>query len=162
MWVKGDSPWLIFLNACVSAKAKDMNLEKYNELSGLADAFNAAGALTYIGTTGDINDVSASEIPINFYEALLKGSTVAESLRESKVRYFDYNEQDPSWSLFRILGNPNQIIEFQEVHANDEIRIKSWHLNTGSCDPIRCAAELGLDMSLPCLAQSLYHFRRFL
>jgi CHAT domain len=144
--IRGDSPWLIFLNACESAMAKDMYFDKYNELSGLADAFIAAGALTYIGTTGPINDISASEISVNFYKKLLKGSTVAESLRESKSEYFEYNDQDPSWSLFRVYGNPSQRIELQKVQDSNENRVKNWHLKTGSCDPLRCAVDLGLDI----------------
>jgi CHAT domain len=145
--IRGDAPWLIFLNACESARAKDIRyFDKYDELSSLADAFIAAGALTYIGTTGPINDLSASEISVNFYRALLTGSTVAESLRDSKTEYFEYNEKDPSWSLFRIYGNPTQRIELQELEDSKENRIRKWHLKTGSCDPIRCAIELGLDI----------------
>jgi CHAT domain-containing protein len=146
--IKGDPPWLIFLNTCESAKAKDLKYyDKYNELSGLADAFIAAGALSYIGTNGPINDLSASEISIGFYNALLKGSTVAESLKESKVQYFENNQNDLSWSLFRIYGNTTQKIELQEPKDDKESKIKRWHLKTGSRDPLKCAVELDLDIN---------------
>ncbi|MGC2572757.1 MAG: CHAT domain-containing protein, partial [Candidatus Nitrosopolaris sp.] len=70
--VKDDPPWLVFMNTCESAKTRDLSyLEKYDELSGLGIAFVKAGAPSYIGTIGMINDSSASEIAVSFYKNLL-------------------------------------------------------------------------------------------
>lgn len=75
-------PWLVFMNSCESARTMDSRyLEKYGELSGLAIAFLAAGALSYIGTICRINDKAASQIAIGFYEKLLRGSSVGQSMQ---------------------------------------------------------------------------------
>jgi CHAT domain-containing protein len=85
------------MNACENAKTRDLNyFDKYDELSTLADAFVGAGAYSYIGTSGIINDSSASEIAVDFYNNLLVGSTVAESLRKAKIEFFKYNQNDLS------------------------------------------------------------------
>jgi CHAT domain-containing protein len=65
---KIDPPWLVFMNACESARIRDLSyFGKYEELSGLAFAFVKAGARSYIGTTSVINDSAASEIAVTFY-----------------------------------------------------------------------------------------------
>jgi hypothetical protein len=120
--------------------------EKYGELSSLADAFIAAGALCYIGTTGLINDSSASEIAIDFYTSLLQGTSVGESLRKAKADFFKKNRNDLSWSAFKLYGNPLRKIEFQDVEETMESRIKRWHQKTGSYNPMRCAYDLGVDV----------------
>ena len=103
-------PWLVFMNSCESAKTIDSSyIGKYGELSGLAIAFLAAGALLYIGTICRINDRAASQIAINFYKKLLTGLTVGRSMQNARKEFFnDHREdEDLSWLAFRLYGDPN-------------------------------------------------------
>jgi hypothetical protein len=145
--IKGNPPWLVFMNACESAKTRDLRLfKKYGELSSLADAFIGAGALSYIGTSNVINDSSASEIAIVFYNNLLSGSTVGESLRKAKATFFENNPNDLSWSAFKLYGNPLKKIELKDIVETIDEKVRRWHQETDSCDPMKCAYDLGIDV----------------
>jgi CHAT domain len=105
--IKDDPPWLVFMNACESARIRDLSyFEKYDELSGLGIAFVKAGAPSYIGTNSIINDYSASELAIVFYRNLMRGASVGESLKRSKKAFFDNNPEDLSWAAFVLFGDP--------------------------------------------------------
>jgi hypothetical protein len=136
------------MNSCESARttAAQNNLKKYDDLTSLADSFVTAGALSYIGTNGPINDSSALEIAVGFYKNLFEGSTVAESLRKSKKDFFEYNQNDLTWSLFKIYGNPSIKIELTELEDDLENKVIRWHRRINSCDPVKCAIELGIDV----------------
>lgn len=119
--IKDDPPWLVFMNVCESGKNRDLNaFEKYDELSGLAIAFVKAGAPSYIGTNGMINDSSASEIAVSFYRNLLDGSSVGESLRMAKRSFLENNPKDLSWSEFSLYGDPNLKKDFEEEGIKDK------------------------------------------
>src|SRR5205809_1078328 len=102
-------PWLVFMNACESARIIDSRyVEKYRELSGLAIAFLAAGASSYIGTICRINDKAASQIAISFYKKLLTGSSVGQSMQNARKEFFEQHEDENlSWLAFRLYGDPN-------------------------------------------------------
>jgi hypothetical protein len=103
-------PWLVFMNACESAKTTDSSsLDKYGELSGLASAFLAAGALSYIGTSCRINDRAASKIAVSFYKKLLTGSSVGQSMQNARKEFYNdhRDDEDLSWLAFRLFGDPN-------------------------------------------------------
>jgi hypothetical protein len=128
--LKDDPPWLVFMNACESARTRELSyLEKYDELSGLGIAFVKAGAPSYIGTIGMINDSSASEIAVGFYKNLLGGSTIGESLRKAKREFFDNNPEDLSWSAFTLYGDPNLKKDFEEEAVKEkEDEVISYYL----------------------------------
>jgi hypothetical protein len=123
-------PWLVFMNSCESAKTTNSSyIEEYGELAGLAIAFLAAGALTYIGTSCRINDKAASQIAVNFYNKLLKGSSVGQSMQNARKQYFDnhFEEEDLSWLAFRLYGDPNLKRDFvAEALMDLEDKVKEY------------------------------------
>jgi hypothetical protein len=84
---------------------------------------------------------------VDFYNNLLGGSTVAESLRKAKIEFFKYNQNDLSWSSFKIYGNPMKKIELNESYEDLETKVKRWYVRTRSCNPMNCAADLGADIN---------------
>jgi hypothetical protein len=103
-------PWLVFMNSCESARTMDSRyVEEFDQLSGLATAFLVAGASSYIGTICRISDKAASQIAVKFYDKLLKGATVGESMQNARKEFFNdhLEDEDLSWLSFRVYGNPN-------------------------------------------------------
>jgi hypothetical protein len=152
--IKDDPPWLVFMNACESAKSRDLSyFEKYDELSGLGIAFVKAGAPSYIGTSGIINDFSASEIAVSFYRNLLQGSTVGESLRKAKREFFDNNSEDLSWSAFTLYGDPNLQKDLEEeVSTDKENQVWSYYQDKKKEKGMQfsyaeCSREIGISIS---------------
>ncbi len=147
---KDAPPWLVFMNACESARIRDLSyFEKYEELSGLAFAFVKAGARSYIGTTNVINDSAASEIAVSFYSNLLKGSSVGESFRQAKLEFYRNHPDDLSWSAFTLFGDPNSKKEFSEsVERNLEEDVKNYIREKKNRFNIpQCSKDLGISIS---------------
>lgn len=114
---------LVFMNTCESAKTiNSSHLENYEELSGLANAFLDAGALSYIGTICRISDRAASQIAINFYKKLLTSSSVGQSMQTARKEFFDDHREDEdlSWLAFRLYGNPNWKRELKNIYSTRE------------------------------------------
>jgi CHAT domain-containing protein len=152
--IKDDPPWLVFMNACESAKTRDLSyFEKYDELSGLGIAFVKAGAPSYIGTSGIINDFSASELAVSFYRNLLEGSTVGESLRKAKREFFDNNSEDLSWSAFTLYGDPNLQKDLEEeVSTDKENQVWSYYQDKKKEKGMHfsyaeCSRDIGISIS---------------
>jgi hypothetical protein len=144
-----EPPWLVFMNSCESAKILDLTyFEKYGELLGLAAAFITSGALSYIGTSGIINDSYASEIAVNFYKYLLRGSTTGESLRKAKYDFRKNHLKDASWSVFKLYGNPNTDLRFSQSGRDLLAEIKGYlKQKEGSFNVQDCAADLDITIS---------------
>jgi hypothetical protein len=123
-------PWLVFMNACESAKSIGSRyLEKYKELSGLADAFLEAGASSYIGTICKINDSAALHIATRFYDELLcNGSSVGQSMQNARKEFYDnHGNEDLSWLAFRLYGDPNLKRDFVDDAKKDmEEKVKEY------------------------------------
>jgi CHAT domain-containing protein len=152
--IKDDPPWLVFMNACESAKTRDLSyFEKYDELSGLGIAFVKAGAPSYIGTSGIINDFSASELAVSFYRNLLQGFTVGESLRKAKREFFDNNSEDLSWSAFTLYGDPNLQKDLEEeVSTDKENQVWSYYQDKKKEKGMQfsyaeCSRKIGISIS---------------
>lgn len=138
-------PWLVFMNACESSRSQ--TFEKYTELSGLASSFLTAGATSYIGTNALINDWSSSQIAVKFYQNIIKGNTIGESLKNAKLEYFNTYRYDASWSTFILYGNPNLKIEFS-IERDYEREITNYLREQGRAFTItKCARELDIDIT---------------
>jgi hypothetical protein len=130
--IKIEAPWFVFMNSCESAKTKDLNIfETSGNLSDLNIAFLAAGVNSYIGTNCVINDAAASEIAVNFYNDLILGYTLGESLRNAKNKFYNNNMEDLSWLAFRLYGDPTSKKDFDDalaiVDEKDEISYRDTH-----------------------------------
>ncbi|MEM9655138.1 MAG: CHAT domain-containing protein [Actinomycetota bacterium] len=96
---------IVFLAACDTASLTGSPDEG---LSSLAHAFEAAGARSVVGSLWTVDDDSAAYLSIAFHQALLRGLSSAEALREAQLAYLedpDRRHPDPhGWAAFRAIG----------------------------------------------------------
>ncbi|RIK40954.1 MAG: hypothetical protein DCC55_13420 [Chloroflexi bacterium] len=104
---------LVFLNACESASAANegraavtfgYNLQK--PAQGLAASFVYGGALGCIGSLWPINDVRAARFAVEFYNQVLDGVMIGESLRRARVHVKSTSPQEVTWAAFVLYGDP--------------------------------------------------------
>jgi CHAT domain-containing protein len=98
-------PALVFSNACQSARTEKWG--KLDESFGLANAFMLAGVRHYIGTSWEIKDSPGSEFARLFYEQLVSGKSVGESVRLSRLALMaDKSDAACSWASYQLYGEP--------------------------------------------------------
>ncbi len=80
-------PYLVFSNACRSAQTRAWTprLNAADPSFGLANAFKRSGVAHYIGANWKISDEFARLFAEHFYESLLSGMSVGESIRLSRI-----------------------------------------------------------------------------
>src|SRR5258708_1594036 len=89
---------LVFLNSCHSGQIK----ENYLGFVGFANVLLESGAANCITTSWSVSDRSASRFAADFYTRLLKGETIGQALRETRMKCWDEN-RDILTSLSYIL-----------------------------------------------------------
>ncbi len=101
-------PALVFSNACQSARTEEWEWKenKEDDSFGLANAFMLAGVRHYVGTFWEITDEPGSHFALEFYEHLLSGSTVGESVRLARQKLSDEYETDICWASYILYGDP--------------------------------------------------------
>ncbi|MFA5362474.1 MAG: CHAT domain-containing protein [Candidatus Omnitrophota bacterium] len=106
-------PAIIFSNACQSAGGAsgalhpDYQKKAYN----LAAAFLLSGVRHYIGTVRRIEDEVSFAFAKEFYSLLLRGRTVGECLRLSRIRLIrEYGEHSIFWAGYLLYGTPNLVL----------------------------------------------------
>ena len=105
-------PSLVFSNACHSARTDAWNTNnryKDNMISsyGLANAFMLAGVKHYIGNTCEIVDAHGSEFAYYFYQSLIAGKSVGESVRQARSAIIETNPHDIGWASYILYGDPS-------------------------------------------------------
>ena len=113
-------PSLIFSNACHSANsASEIMSTDYREKNySLASAFLFSGVRHYIGTIWKIEDRLSLVFAKEFYTQLIKGNSVGECVRLSRLRLIkEYGITAISWASFLLYGNPNFILFRRKVRA---------------------------------------------
>jgi SOS-response transcriptional repressor LexA len=90
---------VIFANACASAVVTSF----LGELCNFGWEFCKKGAVAYIGTLGLVPTEYAITFAERFYERLLNGYTVGESLHYAKSKA---ERENPFWLLYTIYGRP--------------------------------------------------------
>jgi len=93
-------PALIFSNACQSARTGRWQ----GEHAGLVNAFMLAGVKHYLGTSWEITDEPGSSFASLFYDHLLAGKTVGESVRLARIGCM--KGRDISWASYLLYGDP--------------------------------------------------------
>lgn len=103
-------PSLVFSNACYSAKAgSDLINNDYQEKTySLAAAFLFSGVRHYIGTIWKIEDPNSLLFAREFYSHLVKGKTIGECIRLSRLGLIkEYGLCAISWANYILYGDPN-------------------------------------------------------
>jgi len=108
---------LVTLSACQTGIGR---LQKGQGMMSLSKGFYYAGAKSLVTTLWKINDKSTVSLMEYFYEALSKGKTKSEALREAKLQYLA-NQDDPLlkhpyyWAAFTVSGNNSAIVKNNTV-----------------------------------------------
>jgi tetratricopeptide (TPR) repeat protein len=106
---KAPMPALVFCNACRSGQTEAWRLdpEVAQGIYGLAHAFLLAGTQQYIGTFWEIPDQPSWTFAIDFYRALVQGTTVGEALRSARQAVAErYGEESVVWASYVLYGDP--------------------------------------------------------
>lgn len=90
---------IIFTNACTSAVITSF----LGELRNFGWEFYKKGAAAYIGTLGLVPTEYAVAFAEAFYERLLAGYTVGESLHHARSTA---KRENPFWLLYTLYGDP--------------------------------------------------------
>lgn len=102
-------PSLIFSNACQSGQTGQWKLDENYEhrIFGLANAFLLTGVQHYIGTFWEIPDEAGAHFAVNFYENLVDGVAIGESLRQARQSLIEkYGEDTIVWASYMLYGDP--------------------------------------------------------
>ena len=119
-------PSLVFSNACQSARTEQWEVDKFtSETSfGLANAFLFSGVKHYIGPFWEILDRPGSQFALTFYEHLLSGKSIGESVKLTRHELMKQSN-DPSWASYLLYGDPRvhyigQQEVIQKIHDTDQ------------------------------------------
>ncbi len=91
---------LIVLNGCGTGVHESITSEGG---IGLSYHFHASGVENIISTNWDISDAASADFSFNFYNFLMEGNNVYESLRLSKLHFINNNYHHPYyWAAYRL------------------------------------------------------------
>ncbi|HMF34250.1 MAG TPA: CHAT domain-containing protein [Candidatus Lokiarchaeia archaeon] len=115
--VKGIPPILAFINACEAGRQTDWSkgeTQFENQVSGLASSFLLNG-INFIGPYWPVYDDAALTFSVNFYQAVLSGVPLGESVRRAKeFIYNKYKGEEIAWASYSFYGDPTQTLEFEK------------------------------------------------
>ncbi|MCG8429729.1 MAG: CHAT domain-containing protein, partial [Candidatus Omnitrophica bacterium] len=106
-------PTLVFSNGCHSAHASlDLIEADYQQKNySLASAFLFSGVRHYIGAIRKIEDVISFDFAREFYNQLISGRSVGESLRLSRFKLIrERGMKAILWAGYILYGNPSAVI----------------------------------------------------
>lgn len=105
----GHFPFLVFANACNSARADLEGLQNNTEKAvyDMASAFLRAGSSHYIGTMCSIADASSREFALSFYKALCSGKPIGPALKDARGKLISqYGINNVTWAGYVLYGDP--------------------------------------------------------
>jgi CHAT domain-containing protein len=107
-FISSSAPAVVFLNACWSAEEL-RNTDSYSPMMrGLGRTFLYAGVSSFIGYLVPVPDRSATKFAVTFYEFLLQGQTIGESLRRARIQCRNTKvPNDLTWSSAILYGDPS-------------------------------------------------------
>lgn len=102
-------PWMVFSNACQSGQTEEWQVDEEGEkkIYGLANAFLLSGVQHYIGTFWKVLDEPSTNFALEFYNHLLQGASVGESMRSARLALRErYGEGNILWASYLLYGDP--------------------------------------------------------
>jgi len=106
----GNLPHLVFSNACDSARLAHDGGDQllHRRLYSIAQAFLFSGTRHYIGSIKKIEDAPAGSFAGEFYNHVMAGCSVGESIRLARLHDFgDHNAGACRWASYIMYGDPN-------------------------------------------------------
>lgn len=109
-------PSLVFVNACESGRSRT---DARGQHHGLAAAFVDLGVQAFVGPLWPVGDEASARISVLFYEALARGASVGEALREARVACAQEIPGDPlvSWASYVVYGDPGTLARRSETRC---------------------------------------------
>ncbi|MEN8907334.1 MAG: CHAT domain-containing protein, partial [Clostridiales bacterium] len=168
---------LVYLNGCISAKIDKLNNNKNinRNFEGAVLPFILAGALGVIGSLWEITDVGSKNFSEIFYNNLINGYSIGESLKKSRFLNLDNNSKDYIWASFIYYGHPGLHYNFggscyitKELTNLVDPRISynvtlsqdvNWNnFNDQIIDLLNCAAKIAQDSKVITSVHLIYAF----
>ncbi len=123
---KKPMPALVFANGCQSGQTEEWKIDSgyENDIFGLANAFLVSGVQHYIGTFWDILDDPGRDFALAFYQEMVTGYSVGESMRRSRLHLIDkYGEDTIVWASYMLYGDPtfSYLAEVAEAEDTEEV-----------------------------------------
>lgn len=101
-------PLLIFSNGCYSAKVSSEESTYLEKNFSLASAFLLCGVRHYIGTIRKVEDKASLSLAEEFYNHLIMGRTVGESLRLARLALIkEKGLSNLGWAEYLLYGDPD-------------------------------------------------------
>ena len=107
-------PALVFFNACEAARVRRPGASARSRLLGLrrssslAEAILDGGVANFVGTHWPVGDESALAFSSSFYEGLLGGARLGETILEARRKVFATGSID--WADYIHFGNPQFVM----------------------------------------------------
>ncbi|MFO8056274.1 MAG: CHAT domain-containing protein [bacterium] len=129
---KKPMPALVFANGCQSGQTEEWKIDSgyENDIFGLANAFLVSGVQHYIGTFWDILDDPGKDFALAFYQEMVAGYTVGESMRRARLHLIDkYGEDTIVWASYMLYGDPtySYLAEVAEAEDTEEVHAPAAH-----------------------------------
>jgi CHAT domain-containing protein len=77
-----------------------------SDTEGLASSFVLGGALSIIGSSWPLPDISAGILASDFYKNVLTGDTVGAALHKARMHLKNERPEDINWMAFILYGDP--------------------------------------------------------
>ncbi|HEX3048730.1 MAG TPA: CHAT domain-containing protein [Bacillota bacterium] len=108
--LKGKRPF-VFLNACQVGSGNNV----LGDYAGMAEAFLSAGASGVVAPLWSIDDKTAKEIALEFYQQVFAGLPVSEMLRLLKAKFKNSTETvSATFLAYQFFGHPALILKQME------------------------------------------------
>lgn len=120
-------PNLIFSNTCHSASTTTdlIHADYQKKTYSLAAAFLFSGVRHYIGTIWQVEDRMSLVFAKEFYNYLIKGSSIGECIRLGRLKLAkEYGTGDISWANYILYGDPNFILFGPNESTPSIVKIK--------------------------------------
>ncbi len=111
----GDLPSLVFFNACEAARVRKRapvagggRLFAFRRSTSVAEAFLSGGVANFLGTHWPVGDEAALTFSSLFYERLLGGVTLGESVLAARRLVFQHGSID--WADYVHYGSPDFVV----------------------------------------------------
>jgi len=103
---------LVVLSGCESAGGRVRSGEG---VTGLANAFLAAGAPAVVATLWPVSDATTADLMDRFYQELARGAAAAEALRaaQAAIRATPATQHPFFWAGFVLIGDPEVAVPLQ-------------------------------------------------
>lgn len=112
---------VVFLNGCASARgASKASDDRWAQIvAGVAGAFLHGGAASVVGMLCDVSDRHAARLAVAFYDRLLGGASIGESLRSARgaCRSLPDSAPSPVWLAPVLYGSPETALVVSDVQG---------------------------------------------